>query len=220
MHISIYVMSVYELLYTSGHMLNTGLNQQRRGPYQRLSISYNMNQTNEFLATIDVTNRSYDDLLQLACEFVDRDDYTFARHLLTHIIKDKPDDALVHQLLGVTLKKLNITDEAEQVLKRALELEPDNRGVMYHLSSLLLQKRAFNDAERLITRAIELSDDGMTKGHYLFLRATILLASGKTGMNADFAESERQCGELLEPEEKELIDAIERCRHCKRGDCA
>ena len=68
----------------------------------------------------------------------------------------KPDYAVAHSNLGVTLKELGTLSSAEVSLVKAIMLKPDYAEAYNNLGNMLKQLGKFNEAEASYTRAITL----------------------------------------------------------------
>jgi tetratricopeptide (TPR) repeat protein len=71
----------------------------------------------------------------------------------------RPDDADLHNKLGVALRLLGRTDEAEASCRRALELSPNHASAIATLAEARADRGEFAAAETLFKQALELDGD-------------------------------------------------------------
>ncbi|MBQ0759315.1 MAG: tetratricopeptide (TPR) repeat protein [Zhongshania sp.] len=86
---------------------------------------------------------------------------------LQHIIDRDPNNATALNALGYSLANLSSSrlDEAEQLVKRALELEPDDPAIIDSYGWIMLLKGNINEAVAQLERAFELTQDHEIAAH-------------------------------------------------------
>jgi len=83
-------------------------------------------------------------------------DYDHAREELKLAQNSLPNDPLPFQILGFIDRRQGRWTESSKNLERAIELDPQNRGVLQQLANNYLCLRHYADAERVLDRAIAL----------------------------------------------------------------
>ncbi len=115
-------------------------------------------------------------------------------------LAEDPDNVNFTALLGAMLLKVRRLDEAEEQLRRAIELAPSFAKPYEDLGLLLVQQRRSEEAEAILREAVRL-DPELEQAHFYLGRA--LLANGKSA-EADAAFE--RCFEL-NPEKGRLAEA-------------
>jgi len=87
-------------------------------------------------------------------------DYDDAVKLLTRVVRDQPENADAHNLLGYSYRKLGQLDPAREHYDRALELDPKHKGALEYLGELYLQTGDLKAAEGLLERLAAACPDG------------------------------------------------------------
>lgn len=86
---------------------------------------------------------------------------------LSAILEREPDNATALNALGYTLANLTSRlDEAEQLVRRALTLEPDEAAIIDSLGWILLLKGDTEAARTLLKKAFEIIQDHEIAAHY------------------------------------------------------
>src|SRR5262249_33949746 len=82
--------------------------------------------------------------------------YDRAREELRLAPQSLPNDPLVYQMLGFIDRRQGRWPESTKNLERAIELDPQNRGLLKQLADSYLCLRQYSDAERVLDRVIAL----------------------------------------------------------------
>lgn len=130
-----------ERMHAAGLFLQRGEYSQARAIYADLVRSGAAQNARYFLALTDYL----------------KGDYAAAGTEARACIKQQPESAEAHGLLGASLLQLNRVDEAETALKRSLQLAPDQPQIMKHLGALYLKKELCVSAAGTLSRALQLA---------------------------------------------------------------
>jgi TolB-like protein/Tfp pilus assembly protein PilF len=84
-------------------------------------------------------------------------DYDHAREELKLAQKSLPNDPLVFEILGYIDRRQGRWTESTKNLERAVELDPQNRGLLKQLADSYVCLRQYADAERVLDRVIALA---------------------------------------------------------------
>ncbi len=84
-------------------------------------------------------------------------DYDHAREELKLAQQSLPNDPLVFQILGFIDRRQGRWAESTKNLERAIELDPQNRGLLKQLADSYVCLRQYSDAERVLDRVIALA---------------------------------------------------------------
>jgi TolB-like protein/class 3 adenylate cyclase/Tfp pilus assembly protein PilF len=84
-------------------------------------------------------------------------DYDHAREELKLAQKSLPNDPLVFEILGYIDRRQGRWTESTKNLERAVELDPQNRGLLKQLADSYVCLRQYADAERVLDRGIALA---------------------------------------------------------------
>ncbi len=87
-------------------------------------------------------------------------DYEDAVKLLTRVVRDQPETADAHNLLGFSYRKLDDLAAAKKHYDRALAIDPDHKGALEYLGELYLEIGDLEDAEALLARLIAACPNG------------------------------------------------------------
>ena len=74
-------------------------------------------------------------------------------------LESSPDDAELHNRLGIALRLLGRTDEGEASIRRALELSPGNAAALAALAEIRADRGEFEAAEELFKQALASQSD-------------------------------------------------------------
>ncbi len=78
-------------------------------------------------------------------------------------IKARPNDAAAHYALGVVYRQMGKFEEAENELKKAIELSPSSLNYRYELGVLYLNQKKKNEAAKIFRYIVEKNpDDAMS----------------------------------------------------------
>ena len=86
-------------------------------------------------------------------------DYKDAVKLLRRVVRDQPDNADAHNLLGFSTRKLDDLETAKKHYDRALAIDPDHKGALEYLGELYLETGDLEGAEALLARLIAACPD-------------------------------------------------------------
>ncbi len=76
------------------------------------------------------------------------------------MVRDQPDNADAHNLLGFSTRKLDDLETAKKHYDRALAIDPDHKGALEYLGELYLETGDLENAEALLARLIAACPDG------------------------------------------------------------
>ena len=125
-----------------------------------------------------------------------------ARNQFRHLIELAPSDANAYTRLAMTCYELERLEEFESALGLAMEIEPENPGLLHFLGKVNLNRVVFFDAGRLFSKLVELEPDNPEN----------LLALGKCltiGEEKNAAVETFQRVLLLDPENEMAITNLE-----------
>jgi tetratricopeptide (TPR) repeat protein len=98
-------------------------------------------------------------------------------------LKNNPEDARTHYLLGYVLLRQHNLEEAETELARAGELDPQNPDPFIYLGQVYLEINRFKEAETAARKAIALTKDVSRNGYQLnrsyYVLARVLQSTGR-----------------------------------------
>jgi Tfp pilus assembly protein PilF len=115
-------------------------------------------------------------MLKLAVEHYSENRLGQAEKVLRGLLAAEPDDARAWQLLGSCLAVQGFRVAAEQVYKRALELDPKDAYALVALAEIALDALRWEDAKPLFERLFALDPDGT---HPAANRGRRILAAAK-----------------------------------------
>jgi tetratricopeptide (TPR) repeat protein len=116
----------------------------------------------------------------LAAEKVN--DLAMAEQDLRRVLKQDPDNAHALNALGYTLAdRTNRYQEAYELIKRALDLRPDDPAIMDSMGWVLYRLGRHDEAVRFLKQALELHDDGEIAAHL----GEVLWVSGRAAEAKD-----------------------------------
>jgi len=102
--------------------------------------------------------------------------------------------------LALELETVGKTDEAEQVMRRLMQSNPEHVLVFANLASLLSRQNRFADAEDVARQALKLHNYSFTAN---FVLGTVLVKEGKW---SDEAKIKLEYAQVKYPEAKGLLD--------------
>src|SRR5256886_5087584 len=129
-------------------------------------------------------------------------DYDHAREELKLAQQSLPNDPLVFQILGFIDRRQGRWAESTKNLERAIELDPQNRGLLKQLADSYVCLRQYADAERVLDGAIALAPKDSSMRAY---RASIELEWHadphplSSTIRAIIAEDSREAQNIAEP---------------------
>jgi Tfp pilus assembly protein PilF len=97
--------------------------------------------------------------LKLAQIFLDQHDAAEAADCYWQAIRIRPEDAHSLAMLGIALAREGKLKEAEDQLRRSLELDPRREATHYNLAVCLAEQGRFTEAESSLRQALRLSPD-------------------------------------------------------------
>lgn len=109
----------------------------------------------------DKTESNTDALLKKAGECIQFGRYLEAEDLYQSVIISEPTCAKAHRLLGFLNKEKSDLVVAERMLKRAIELNPDDSDAHYMLGNLKLQNLVYSEAEVHLSLANKLDPENV-----------------------------------------------------------
>jgi tetratricopeptide (TPR) repeat protein len=134
-------------------------------------------------------------------------------------------------LLGTTLMDLRRWDEAEETLRRTLEIKPDSAPALFSLGEVYWRQKRYDEAEKTLQRGLKLDEKSwhghFTLGRLYWDKGEIAKAGppiGKTlQLKPDFAEAHLLAGNLLlrlQQQERALVEYQEYLRLAPKGEFA
>ena len=102
--------------------------------------------------------------------------------------------------LGLELKGVGKMDEAEQVMRRLVQSNPEHVLVFVNLTSLLSDEKRYPDAEAVARQGVKLHGYSFTAN---FVLGTLLVNQSKF---SDDAKTKLQYAEVKYPEAKKLLE--------------
>jgi tetratricopeptide (TPR) repeat protein len=120
-------------------------------------------------------------------------------------LKNNPEDARTHYLLGYILVRQHNLGEAEVEFVRAAELDPQNPDPFIYLGQVYLETSRLKEAENAARKAIALTKDVSRNGYQLnrshYVLARVMLTTGRPEEAAkEMALSEELRNRLSRPE--------------------
>lgn len=110
---------------------------------------------------------SADIQLQRAMVLLTLNRSTEARDALRQVIKDDPSNATALNALGFTLADENINlNEAEQLVQKALTIEPDNAAYLDSMGWVYYRQGKLNEAAETLQRAFKITPDPEVGAHW------------------------------------------------------
>ncbi|HWP26563.1 MAG TPA: tetratricopeptide repeat protein [Xanthobacteraceae bacterium] len=116
--------------------------------------------------------RAFDQRVGAARAAFDAGRVAEAAQLFANLARDFPSHPLPHANLGMTLRRLGKLEAAVASYQRALQLAPDNPGILSSLGNALRALGRLSEAEKLQARAVELAprERALRYNHALTLR--------------------------------------------------
>lgn len=111
------------------------------------------------------TSITLDNVLDIAERMLHAGDYARADHLITQILPHAPNQPDLLSFKGIALQGLGHFAEAEDYLRRAQRLLPQDAGIMCNLATSLTHCGKDEEAEHLLRTALMISP-GMAQAHY------------------------------------------------------
>ena len=107
--------------------------------------------------------------------------YSVAAKEFQGVVKQRPDWAGGHFMLGQALAKLNRNQQALDAFRKAYDLDPNKVEYQLALANGLLQTRMYTDAARLLDKVDASSLSAAQRGTFSQMRALALEKSGRKG---------------------------------------
>jgi len=130
-----------------------------------------------------------------------KDQLPKARKLLNQIAKQDNNNAHAWYLLGVVNGLMNIFDEAESCLRKAIRLQPDFTDGYFVLAKLLLARNSQDDAIEYLNKVVELQPD-YTEAHILLGKIQFSL------LNFDLAMSAYEHAHKSQPDNTDILCSL------------
>lgn len=119
----------------------------------------------------DIVSGSPALLYRFALVAVEAGFYDDAGPALVEVVKQRPEDASAHMLLGIAWVKTRDLADAEGAFRRVLALEPQNGEARLYLGYVLLKLKKFPEAQDLLEKCAAANADAPEALYYLGLLA-------------------------------------------------
>jgi tetratricopeptide (TPR) repeat protein len=100
--------------------------------------------------------------------------YNKAVTFLEKAAAKKPNDHAVQQALGISLLRLNRNREAETVLGKVIQLQPDSPNAYYYAGNINFAQQQLDTARQRLTKYLELDPNGTFQADAHFMVGSII----------------------------------------------
>src|SRR4030095_9172954 len=122
----------------------------------------------EVLASTSLV-RAQSQIYEKASRAYQERDYTRALALELEALKDQGNNAPIRHIYGLTLAELQRFSEAEENLRKAIELRPTDSNFHHGLAYAFCKQKKYDEAIPILKRAIELDGENLKASFLLGL---------------------------------------------------
>jgi tetratricopeptide (TPR) repeat protein len=168
----------------------------------------------DYLSALALEPAAIAPMAELVALYSGIQDWTRLRRILDAALTARPESPQHLNWTAMVMARQDDAAGAERLLRKGLELDPDNHIMMANLGALMMKQNRRDEAMELFRRAVEVAPDSQQA---LFNLGTILAMQDRYGDALPFLERAAQAGSMNAPLARTLALALQKTGETARA---